>query len=254
MTRWPSELSHLKIVSDPDKDPFADRRSHSGARGTDEDLQNIRFVLTAEDGTDRYFNAWIHTVVLGQKSLGRSVLIQDITDNVILMKKLEEAAFTDGLTGLFNRKHFMELASMKIDHCDQQQIPCSLLMFDLDFFKKVNDTYGHLAGDEVLRCTAQQVQRAVRSADILGRYGGEEFVVFMDGADATVALKLAERIRAIVEKMDCVFEGTEIRITCSVGVMTSAGSLTLEQLVEKADEALYEAKQTGRNKVCISAL
>jgi diguanylate cyclase (GGDEF)-like protein len=252
LENWPVELSHLRIDADPEKDPYAERRNRDGKEREGEDRQNIRFRFgDAGDSEIRFFNAWIHTVILGQKSLGRSILIQDITDNVILMQKLEEAAFTDGLTGLFNRRRFMELAIEGIEKSKQQLLPYSVLMFDLDFFKKINDTYGHLAGDEMLRCVAKEVRRTVRATDIFGRYGGEEFVIFMSGADAKTALKLAERVRKCVEVMNCRFEGNDLSVTCSVGSATSEGALDLEQIVERADAALYEAKQTGRNKVCV---
>jgi diguanylate cyclase (GGDEF)-like protein len=179
------------------------------------------------------------------------VLISDVTDNVMLINRLEEEAHTDELTGLFNRRHFIGLAADAMESCREEGKPCCVIMFDLDFFKRVNDNYGHTAGDEILRMTAQVIHKAVRSSDILARYGGEEFVVFMS-TDADIAGKLAERIRENVAAMICHFEGEEIRVTCSLGVAEVDEDYCLETLIDFADAALYTAKQRGRNRVCFA--
>ncbi|MDR2157020.1 MAG: diguanylate cyclase [Clostridiales Family XIII bacterium] len=229
LPQWPEALAHLD----------ADRK-----------YEDIRFAL--EGGDKRIFNAWVNAVETNKRTLSLVVLIQDITKNEALLKQLETAAYNDGLTEIYNHKHFMELATIQLERAKRAQHPCCIIMFDLDFFKKINDTYGHQAGDDVLRSVAQFVKRTVRIYDIFARYGGEEFVIFMSDAKRKDAVLLAERIRVGIEENACDYEGTEIRITTSLGVSATAGELSLDELLKKADEALYTAKNTGRNKVCVA--
>jgi len=160
-------------------------------------------------------------------------------------------ALTDGLTGLYNRRYLSaHLESLFPSVADGAKGP-GLLMFDIDFFKRVNDTYGHAAGDAVLREVAARVARNVRAFDLVARYGGEEFVVVLPETPLAVAVVVAERLRAVIaEKSIAVGEGTEIDVSISVGVaVTRDASETAASLMRRADEALYAAKGHGRNCV-----
>jgi diguanylate cyclase (GGDEF)-like protein len=186
-----------------------------------------------------------------QTLIARIFLFNDITDSVILVKKLEDAAYIDALTGIYNRKHFFELAKVNIERAMRFNNSIYSAMLDLDFFKSVNDTYGHTAGDLVLIKTAEVIRRTIRSYDLLGRYGGEEFVLLITDLDITEANHIMERIRENIEQSVINYEGIDIRITCSIGLAKFAEGDTMETSVKKADEALYTAKNSGRNKVKI---
>ncbi len=132
---------------------------------------------------------------------------------------------------------------------EEQKPMLSIIMCDIDFFKKVNDTYGHNAGDEVLRSVAKTLEKSVRAGDNVYRWGGEEFIIMLKGADVDIAAGVAERIRGKIEATPVYFAHTEIRITMSFGCAQASPELTVEQNIETADERLYRAKETGRNRV-----
>lgn len=171
-------------------------------------------------------------------------------DNV----RLEVLAHTDPLTQLLNRRALTLRLVSEMDRVRRYDSMLSLLMVDLDYFKFVNDTYGHLAGDEVLHEVAALLQRCTRTVDFVARYGGEEFVVVLPETTSTGAMAFAERVRERIERHS--FLGTDrggAKLTTSIGVATfpSPGVDTVETLFAKADEALYRAKEQGRNRVCV---
>jgi len=165
--------------------------------------------------------------------------------------RLEELSRTDGLTGLFNRRYFLDLCDLELERARRYRLPLSYLMVDIDFFKKVNDTHGHLGGDHVLAAVAALLRRELRREDAAGRYGGEEFAVLLPHTERPGALRTAERIRAIVEANPVAVEDFHVPVTVSVGVATGNGELpeTFNVLVDAADQALYRAKREGRNRV-----
>ncbi|WP_300672905.1 diguanylate cyclase [Desulfoluna sp.] len=171
-----------------------------------------------------------------------------------LEHRILQLANTDPLTGMMNRRAFMEQLAQETDRAHRGQTPLSFLLTDIDHFKQVNDTYGHQIGDLVLQCFSKTLKEALRTYDFLGRYGGEEFVIAMPGADDTQAEYIAERLRKKVEEMEIIRPDTKelIRITSSFG--TAACSLspleTIDSLIKRADDALYRAKSQGRNCVC----
>jgi diguanylate cyclase (GGDEF)-like protein len=142
----------------------------------------------------------------------------------------------------------MELAAFEIEKSHRFKTKFFAAIFDLDFFKRVNDTYGHLAGDEILRLVARAVKNTVRSYDILGRYGGEEFVVLMADSDETIAVMMANRIRENVSSIVCEYGENIITITCSIGIAEGSAELSLDEILNNADTALYQAKENGRNR------
>ncbi|ESQ74621.1 PleD family two-component system response regulator [Asticcacaulis sp. AC402] len=166
-----------------------------------------------------------------------------------------ELAVTDPLTGLNNRRFLDHQLSVHMSRHIKGGPVVSVLLLDIDFFKRINDGYGHDAGDEVLREFARRVSLSVRAIDMACRYGGEEFVVLMPETEERDALNIAERVRSqIADQPFTLAEGSEIRVTVSVGVSTSQGvGDSPEGLIKRADEGVYEAKQSGRNKVVVRA-
>jgi two-component system cell cycle response regulator len=169
-----------------------------------------------------------------------------------LAHQLYEASTKDALTKIYNRKYFVERLSSEVAYAHRHKSHLSLVLFDLDHFKKVNDTHGHLAGDVVLRVVTAQVQRTIRTEDVLARYGGEEFVLLVRGIPHPNVAHFGERVRKAVERLQIPWEQMQLRATISVGV----GSLselpegaTGEAVLHLADERLYRAKSAGRNRV-----
>jgi len=177
--------------------------------------------------------------------------VDKINTTTIKAEVLEKFAYTDALTGLYNRRHLMETAQTILEKAQESGIPCFAMMMDLDFFKKVNDSYGHLAGDEVLKNTALVVKNVLRATDLLGRYGGEEFVVVVSGTEKEHVLGLAERLRESIVNNPCIYNCIKIPCTISIGVASVFDGCTVESLIDRADKALYVAKETGRNRVVL---
>ena len=167
--------------------------------------------------------------------------------------KLQELALRDGLTGLLNRRYWESCLEREFARHQRYDNPVSLVIFDIDHFKRVNDTYGHQTGDEVIRETARITSQLVRETDFAGRYGGEEFVVLLPGTTLDGAAQFAERLRSSIERQQLDYQGSPLTFTISLGVATltddMAGYLTL---LERADKALYQSKEGGRNKVTLS--
>jgi two-component system cell cycle response regulator len=156
----------------------------------------------------------------------------------------------DGLTQISNKRHFLETLEREIARGQRYRRPLSLVMFDLDHFKAINDTFGHLAGDYVLKHLASAVKQRIRREDVFARYGGEEFAIVLPEISISAALTLAEKIRQLVERHEFRFEKTKIAVTISVGVAsTDDRDLDAETLIKLADEQLYAAKAGGRNQV-----
>lgn len=166
---------------------------------------------------------------------------------------LRNMAVKDGLTRVYNKRHFMEELSKEFEFNQRNHVGLSIVMFDIDRFKDVNDTYGHSAGDAVLRGLAQLVEREARGYDLFARYGGEEFVFLMRDASLEAAVGLAERVRESVEQHEFEYDGAMLKVTTSLGVFHWDGTEDIghaEALVDRADKQLYRAKESGRNRVC----
>ena len=167
------------------------------------------------------------------------------------LESLTKKATTDGLTGLSNRKAFLERLAVDLARLDGRH-PCGVVMLDIDHFKRVNDTYGHPFGDEVLRGVASVLGKGVRKGDTAGRYGGEEFVLYLHMADTERARDGAERFRRMIRQTRFPHEGKEIAVTASFGVACSPHhGNAVEELLKHADEALYLSKQRGRDRVTV---
>ena len=164
-------------------------------------------------------------------------------------RRMRDLAMTDELTRLPNRRHILSYATEQIDLARAQKQSLSVLVFDIDYFKRVNDTYGHAVGDVVLQRIAHACQHVLRSEDKLGRTGGEEFLVVLPGAKAAIALEVAERLRRAVEEIDCSDLHADLRIAISIGVCEWQPAIPdIAQLSRHADDALYKAKGNGRNR------
>ena len=174
--------------------------------------------------------------------------------NASKYQSLMAEARTDPLTGLYSRRFLMEKGSEILARLGQEGQAAALILLDIDHFKAVNDTYGHLVGDEVLKGAAALCKKALRQEDILCRFGGEEFIALLPNVSETVAHNVAERIRASLEGWS--FPGIEARVTASFGVVTSASgkSAGLQELIRLSDEAMYAAKKGGRNRVATVAV
>jgi len=177
----------------------------------------------------------------------------DITERKHLEEELTRQAHLDYLTGLSNRRHFMAQGEVELSRAIRYDTSLSALMLDIDFFKKVNDTYGHQAGDNVLQALSKVCQDTLRQVDIIGRIGGEEFAIILPETEAEEALDAAERLREAITKTEVTISaGLPIRFTVSIGVITlDDKNINIDMLLNQADKALYEAKETGRNKVCV---
>jgi diguanylate cyclase len=179
-------------------------------------------------------------------------LSDEINERQRAEDKLKRIASVDFLTGLFNRRHFFEIARQEFIKSDRYKRALSIVIFDLDLFKNVNDTYGHLVGDQALMHIGNLVQEITRQPDIAARYGGEEFVILLPETDRPSAQVFAERLRQFVENSPVSYNNILIHLTISVGVSGKdgeSGSEDFDQLISQADEALYKAKSAGRNKV-----
>ncbi len=171
-------------------------------------------------------------------------------ENARRYEETQAQALTDPLTGLYNRRGLMELGKIEMTRSQRQGKPFSAIMLDIDHFKRVNDTYGHLVGDQVLQTLAQRCRKGIRELDLIGRYGGEEFLVLLPETDWRTAFAIANRLRLLMAEAAIPTRAGPLRVTISLGVSQSlAEDGGLEKLIERADQALYQAKAEGRNRV-----
>lgn len=188
-------------------------------------------------------------IQLGRATVVRFGFHDDLDDS--FHENLVSSALRDGLTKLFNKRYLMDRLDSELKFALRHQTALSLVLIDLDHFKKINDTRGHLAGDVTLATVAAALAKTVRNEDIIARYGGEEMAVVLRAIGMEAAVHTAERLRKIVESTAIPFDGTEIKVTASLGVANypTISVKSVEDLVEAADKALYRAKHAGRNRV-----
>lgn len=180
------------------------------------------------------------------------IIVQRAVEKYFLLGESEEKgryqdlSITDGLTGVFNHRHFHELLLLEVSRLRRYSAPVSLLMIDIDHFKKYNDEYGHVAGDEVLYNVAQSMVKSLRSLDIVCRYGGEEFAIILSQTNKEQALQVCQRLMRLMRARS--------PVTVSVGIASAPeDTRSKEELIEAADQALYQAKHLGRNRTCYHA-
>jgi len=184
------------------------------------------------------------------------VVIYDVTLEAVSKQRfkaanaqLKKISRTDGLTGLFNRRYWEEMCELEFKRAKRTEQFSSLIILDIDHFKKVNDTYGHPAGDLVIKTLAKIIRTAIRETDIAGRYGGEEYTIILPDTDVKNARMVAERIRRLAEAFPVEYEGQEINFTISLGIaMFDMSFENYTAWIDRADKGLYEAKEGGRNQ------
>ncbi|MCK6512451.1 GGDEF domain-containing protein [Myxococcota bacterium] len=229
-------------------------RNHAQIRS--ENGQYIAEDLGSTNGT--FVNdAQIHTAVpLSDGDLIKTgevifkFLSRDNLENVY-HEELYRLATQDGLTMAYNKRFFLDNIEREFSRARRYRRHLSLILMDLDHFKQINDTYGHLAGDYVLKKTARLIQSHIRREDIFARYGGEEFALLLPETDRPQALGLAEKLRQLVAGQDVLFDRYAIRVTLSLGAATAdVETENTHQLLQDADAYLYHAKRSGRNRVC----
>jgi diguanylate cyclase (GGDEF)-like protein len=242
-------------------DPMISRRHAQIELIFDQQTKTAKYLLTD-------LNSSNHTYVNGQQISkkylieGDKIHIGETTLKFVLQddidarfhKEIQDRIRYDLLTSLLTKEAFYSALKSELTRCNINELQLSLLMMDIDFFKKVNDTYGHPAGSSVLSEVARLIKDNLRDLDLSARYGGEEFIAFLSETTKTQALTIAERIRQFIKNHVFVYNDKIIKITISIGVSQypeDGGSV--KELVAKADEALYRCKHTGRNKVCLSS-
>ena len=230
--------THARVVRVANVNMFVDAGSTNGSFINE---QRVTEAAELKDG-DR--------VQLGSSTVMRFSLVSEEEEEAL--RKMYDAALRDGLTGVFNRKHMEERLAAEIAYAIRHKTDLSVVLLDVDFFKKVNDTHGHLAGDAVLKNAAEILHRCMRSEDVLARYGGEEFVVIARGIAIGPAFVFADRIRQAISGSVATYNNTPIRVTVSAGVASLAcceGRLDRTTLLQIVDARLYRAKLGGRNRV-----
>lgn len=253
---WILEQDRLRLGRDEKCDIVLDLAGVSRVHASLERVQNDYEILDEESTNGTFVNG--HSAIrLGLRDsdlidLGPCCSLKfgrQRRSDIELVQRLFEGAKLDGLTRVMNRATFFESLEQEIAFSARHEVPFCLLMFDIDHFKSVNDTYGHPAGDEVLRQVANQARGLLRLEDTLGRYGGEEFAILLRGTDEQGALHVAERIRVKVAKLSVpLSEGIQIAVTVSLGLSQWRPDLTGDELLAQADQALYHSKENGRNR------
>lgn len=183
--------------------------------------------------------------------LGSMIMLYDVTDRKQLERRLERLATIDYLTGMLNRRQFLEQAENELAAAQRNRQPLAILMLDLDHFKRVNDLFGHKAGDFALQAIATAWKFEIRQNDYICRYGGEEFAILLPETNLESALLAAERLRSAVMQLSLTEVSAELRLTVSIGVavLSDPDNQTIDLVIERADLALYQSKQNGRNRV-----
>jgi diguanylate cyclase (GGDEF)-like protein len=219
-------------------------------------LYNYLFPFKMVTSLDSNFDFMQQSCTMGplrdEKNSVESIFIsvQDVSEVVAYEHKLMEMNVTDGLTKAYNRRFLDSQLKKELERYRRYSRPFSLIMFDLDFFKKVNDTYGHQCGDTVLKSISSDVKSSIRDIDFLARYGGEEFCCLLPDTNLKSALILAERLRKNISNLEISCQDVSIKVTISLGVVEVLKGIDRpDMLLKKADEALYKAKKGGRNKV-----
>ncbi|MGI2328399.1 histidine kinase N-terminal 7TM domain-containing diguanylate cyclase [Planococcus sp. YIM B11945] len=204
------------------------------------------------DHSGRIFRIRVSPLAQARNTTGILIIFTDVTEVTTLQRKLENHAYFDELTQVSNRRSFLLQCTMDFEAARQESAPFAALLMDIDYFKRVNDTYGHHIGDQVLVHVAKVCESQLGSGQLFARYGGEEFVLALK-SDVQAAAALGNQLRLALESRPLTIEEGEITVTLSLGVAEAAAGDTVYQLLNKADKALYEAKEEGRNRVKVYA-
>lgn len=218
------------------------KRRHSDYRTFETDtVAGKYFIVTEQMVQNNYLYMYITDITEKKESEKKLTLMS---------QELEKLAATDYLTGIHNRRHFYQTANEEFSRSMRENIPLTVLMLDLDKFKRINDTYGHNAGDIVLQTFTKMVSKLLRDYDTFARIGGEEFAILLPSTDATIGAMIAERIRTAVAAMEITFENDTLKVTASIGMLQHSAQISsFDEMMQIADEYLNHAKKNGRNRV-----
>lgn len=233
--------------------------SQAFTRGSPGESNTYETYLRCADGNQIYALLTSVSRWRDRTMVGNVMLVTDLTERKRkedereeLIAQLEQLAAIDELTGIYNRRYFFAVGDRELKRARRYRRPLSVIMLDIDHFKRVNDTYGHAAGDRVLRAVAECCRKGIREIDILGRYGGEEFGILVQEADVSSAKAIAERLRECVISSPVAVDHRSVAVTVSLGVAQMSDDVDdLAMLISRADAALYRAKQLGRNRVVV---
>ena len=214
----------------------------------------IEYQLTLRNRKTLWFEGRLALLEHGGDGSGKVICVtSEVTQRVELYKQVETLAIQDPLTNCFNRRHFLSLAQIEIGRAHRFNRSLSLLMVDVDHFKLVNDEYGHPVGDQVLRGLVETIRSSIRNIDILGRFGGEEFILMLPETDIQGAIDIAERLRQTIEKSGISTNVGVIPLTISIGLVCldslRNAECSIDEFISEVDKALYQAKMNGRNQV-----
>ena len=231
---------HAEVTWDPDDMLYRlrDLDSSNGTRINDAPVKGEREIRRGDK------------IQLGHHSVLRVSFGDEI--ETAYARQMYQAVLRDGLTGAYNRRYFDDRLATEVSFTQRHANELSLIMFDIDHFKRINDTYGHPTGDAILKLISEMVRSLIRSEDVFARYGGEEFAIISRGASEEGAAILAERLRHQLSRREYMIEEHIVAVSASFGVaqFSPGGLATAQALVEAADQALYEAKRSGRDRVC----
>lgn len=212
----------------------------------------IKFERKEAAGAVQYYRASISAVNNRRGGLiGWSYIIRNVTDITVMINQMEVLATTDPLTGIYNRRQFYARVKQEMDWARRYSTDLSLILFDIDYFKAINDTYGHSVGDQVLCSIVDAVKKMLRPYDIFARYGGEEFVIFIASPHVLDLYAFTDRIRKAVDEIRLEHNGKQINVTASFGGVKVSPNESIDHAFAIVDDALYKAKSGGRNKVVI---
>ena len=242
------ELDHYRL-----KDFFADAENRTlltERLEEEKEVKDFEVLVKSYNGDTPFWLLTSATTIDYNYDVVLYTAFQDITSRKNREALLKNQAIRDPLTSLYNRRYFEDEVKKRIDQARKTNRVYSVLMSDVDLFKRVNDTYGHKTGDKVLIELAAASERALRDGDIVARYGGEEFVIYLADVDAEKAKVVAERLRTTISELEIPSDdGRIVKFTISIGISSSKVSDNIDTLIKTADEALYKAKQNGRNRV-----
>ncbi|WP_029910313.1 histidine kinase N-terminal 7TM domain-containing diguanylate cyclase [Pelobacter seleniigenes] len=241
------EIEKYRIGSDINHIPLQNRERQTSLYRL---LNEEKTFIVKKNEEDHYYNIRKNIISDTNKSYGGIIyILSDITEEKKLEKQLHAMATTDSLTGIENRRNILEIGEKALEYATRYKRELSIIIFDIDHYKKINDTWGHQAGDSVLIEITRLCRRQIRESDSLGRYGGDEFILILPESSHPTALVVAEKLRSAIAETTISLEKCKITVTASFGIATLNKGETFTDLFNRADQRLYQVKKSGRNRV-----